>query len=264
MTFDPVRKRQFWLDYALEYETKFVPDSIPLQGQPLYVSALTNCLVTGYLLGLVDQVRPTLEAVVDWMDDRPEPARGLFSGPRDFWHDDFYALYTWRRTLGLAKWLCGQEGSERHLKGALEAELDCWEQATPRQLRDDGALRRARLGEHLVVALAAGQPVTGLTFYTGAETGSFQELPLLHALGVYMASRLLNPPPTTPEDVEEVRPFLDAGLWEDCLSVGRYIEPALWMKVLFHDSGIAPTPERSLAKLYDYIPGVKRPDFVPR
>ncbi len=264
MTFDPVRKRQFWLDFALKYETEFVPDQIPPQGQPLYVSVLANCLAGGFLLGLADRVRPTLEAIVTWMESRPEPAMGLFNGPRDFWHDDYYALYAWRRTLGLATWLCGREGAERHFAAALSAEWDCWHKATPDQVKRDGSLRRDRLGENLALALAANQPKIGVYFFAEAGGGPFEELGSLPMLGAYACTRMLGSETMTPAFIEEARQLLDAALWPDCLSEGRYTEPALWMKFLYFDSGMARTPEAALARLYDFMPGVKRPDFVPR
>ena len=41
------------------------------------------------------------------------------------------------------------------------------------------------------------------------------------------------------------------------------VEPALWLKAIYWDSGIARTPERAIAKAYDSMPGIERPDFVP-
>ena len=32
----------------------------------------------------------------------------------------------------------------------------------------------------------------------------------------------------------------------------------------YYDSEIARTPERALARLYDFMPGTRRPDFVDR
>ena len=261
-SFDPQRKRRFWLDFALKYETEFVPDQIPAQGQPLYVSVLTNCLVTGYLLGLTDRVRPTLEAVIGWMEGRPEPKIGLFSGPRDFWHDDYYALYAWRRTLGLAKWLCGMPGAERHFGAALSAEWDCWRKATPARRAEIAPLRRARLSEYLALALAAHQPDIGFYFFQEAGSPDIDTLPYLQLLGVYGCLRLKEKEAHKPDFIGQARQMLEAALWDDLLSEGRYTEPALWMKFLFYDSGEARTPERALARLYDFMPGVRRPDFV--
>ena len=52
-TFDPVRKRKFWLDFNLAYEMRFEPDEMPAKGQPLYLSTRTNSLVSAYLLGIL-------------------------------------------------------------------------------------------------------------------------------------------------------------------------------------------------------------------
>lgn len=264
MTFDPVRKRQFWLDFALKYETEFVPDKIPPQGQPLYVSVLTNCLITGFLLGLADRVRPTLEAIVAWMESRPEPAIGLYDGPRDFWHDDYYALYAWRRTLGLAKWLSGREGSETHFAQALSAEWDCWHKATPRQLESDASLRRDRLSENLALALAAAQPKIGMYFFSEVDTGGFENMGYLQVLGTYGCAEMLAKETVTSDFLQKAHQLLDAALWQECLSEGRYAEPALWMKVVYFDTGMARTPAQALGHLYDFMPGVKRPDFIDR
>jgi hypothetical protein len=41
------------------------------------------------------------------------------------------------------------------------------------------------------------------------------------------------------------------------------IEPALWLKAIYFDSGVVQTPEQAIAKAYDSMPGTQRPDFVP-
>ncbi len=263
-TFDPVRKRKFWLDFSLTYETEFVPDQIPPQGQPLYVAVLTNCLVTGYLLGLTDRVRPALQAVVAWMDSQPGPQPGLFSGPRDFWHDDWYALYAWHRTLGLAKWLCGIEGAEKHLGAALAVESQCWRTATPEQLEEDGTLRRARLLEHLALALAAKLPQVGTLFDQAAGRPDPRELSRIQVFAIWACQHLTARRPRDEKFRERARLAMQSSIWPDYLSAGRYTEPALWMKFLFHDSGEVSTPEQALLRLYDFMPGGKRPSFVDR
>lgn len=263
-TFDPVRKRQQWLDFSLKYETEFVPDQIPPQGQPLYVSVLTNCLITGYLLGLAGRVRPTLQAIVTWMDSQPGPRRGLFCGPRDFWHDDWYAFYAWHRTLGLAKWLCGTEGAEIHFQVALAGERECWRAATPEQVEKDGGLRRTRLREHLALALAAKKPHVGALFHEAAGRPDPQELSRLQVFAIWACLRLKAGKPRDEEFAELARLAMQSALWPDFLSEGRYAEPALWMKFLFYDSGEASTPEQALLRLYDFTPGGKRPTFVDR
>ena len=38
---------------------------------------------------------------------------------------------------------------------------------------------------------------------------------------------------------------------------------ALWLKAIYFDSGVVRTPEQAIAKAYDSMPGIERPDFVP-
>ena len=44
---------------------------------------------------------------------------------------------------------------------------------------------------------------------------------------------------------------------------GARIEPALWLKAIYFDSGVVQTPQQAIAKMYDSMPGIERPDFVP-
>ena len=44
---------------------------------------------------------------------------------------------------------------------------------------------------------------------------------------------------------------------------GVGIEQALWLKAIYFDSGMVQTPEQAIAKAYDLMPGVPRPDFIP-
>jgi hypothetical protein len=263
--FDPVRKRKFWLDFNLAYETRFEPDEIPEKGQPIYVSTLTNSLITAYLLGLGDRVRPTLLAMVLWMERRPEPEVRLFSEPWEHWHDGWYALYAWRRTLGLAKWLCGIEGAERHWASALQAEWQAWQRARPEDVGRDFHLRRESLTEHLVMALAAKVPSVGLQFRAaaGIKTIAADQPPLL-LLGQW-ACVFLNVFGTPDSEFFTTgNLFLRDALWPEFLSTGRLAELALWLKVLAWDTGVVRTPEEAIARAYDLMPEVTRPDFVPK
>ena len=124
--------------------------------------------------------------------------------------------------------------------------------------------RRARLGEYLALALAANQPEIGFYFFQEGGMPDLDKLSYRQLLGVFGCLRLKEGEAYKPEFMGQARQFLEATLWPDLLSEGRYVEPALWMKFLFYDSGEARTPERALARLYDFMPGVQRPTFVER
>ncbi len=263
-TFDPVRKRKFWLDFNLDYEMRFEPDEIPAKGQSIYLSTRTNSLITAYLLGLGDRVRPALETMVEWMEGRHEPAVGLFDDEHDHWRDGWYALYAWRRTLCIAKWLCGIDGAESDLKRALLAEWQGWEQADPEDAAQDFHLRREALPEHLSMAFAARDPSAMLPLRTAAGVTTIAEdQPPLLILGQYACLHLLVGNGRADEFNANTTRFLRAAMWPELLSQGSYTQAALWLKGLFSDSGAAKTPEEAMARAYDFMP-VLRPDFVER
>jgi hypothetical protein len=263
-TFDPVRKRRFWLDFNLAYEIRFEPDEIPAKGQPIYVSTMTNSLITAYLLGLADRVQPTLKAIVAWMESRPEPDVHLFDETWEHWRDGWYALYVWRRTLGICKWLCGIDGAERDFRRALEAERQGWEQARPKDAARDFHLRRDALPEHLVMTLAAKDPATGLELRAAAGVRTIAEdQPPLLVLGQFACLHLQVGNERDTQFVTTGAKFLRAAMGPELLSQGRFTQAALWLKVFYWDSGVAKTPEQVMARAYDFLPGIKRPNFVP-
>jgi hypothetical protein len=262
-TFDPARKRKFWLDFNLEFETEFMPDEIPPKGQPLYLSTMTNSLINAYLLGLVDRVQPTLEAMVRWMESRPEPDIRLFNEEWEHWRDGWYALYLWRRTLGLCKWLCGIDGAEGDFARALQAEWQGWYQAPMEDAAKDLSIRRESLTEHLAMALAANDPYAGLQFRAaaGIELVSADHPPILF-LGQWACLHLHCGRERDQEFVATGNKFLGA-LWQQFILEGRLSEPALWLKAFYWDTGVARTPEQAIARVYDFVVGTERPDFVP-
>ncbi len=263
-TFDPVRKRKFWLDFNLAYETRFEPAEIPVKGQALYVSTMTNSLITAYLLGLVDRVQPTLKAIVTWMEGQPEPDIQLFDETWEHWRDGWHARYVWWRTLGLCKWLCGIDGAEKDFTKALQAEWRAWAQARPEDAARDFHLRWEALSEHLALALAAKYPWAGLQFRSAAGiTKISADHPTLLFLGQWACLHLHLENKRDTEFIGQGGKLLRMTMWPELLSQGRHTEAALWLKAIYWDSGAARSPEQAIARAYDFLPGVKRPGFVP-
>lgn len=179
--FDPVGERQGWLDFSLKIETDFHPERISREGHSGYVGLLANSFVDAYWVGLADEVRPTLEKIINWMEAQPEPDMSLFSDSRRHWREGWYALYSWRRTLGLCKWLSRGENGQGHLASALDAEWQSWQHANPDQAAQDSESRQEALSQHLAMALAANVPALGLKLYEAARVKrpSKDQTPLL-------------------------------------------------------------------------------------
>jgi hypothetical protein len=261
--FDPVRKRRFWVEFNLEFETDLVAYQMPAKAQALYLSTTANSLIIGYLLGLADRVQPTLAAMVAWMENRPEPDVHLFDEEWEHWRDGWYALYAWRRTLGVCRWLCGIDGAEDALGGALEAERQAWQQATPEDAARDFYLRRESLPEHLVVALAANDPLGGLSLREAAGITTISaDHPRLLFLGQWACLHLHAGPGRDADFIKRGVEHLSRLVWPTLVSAGRLTELALWMKVFASDTGQVATPEEAMALSYVLMPEVERPDFA--
>lgn len=261
--FDPVGERQGWLDFSLKVETDFTPGTIPRDGHPHYVALMTNSFSEAYLLGLAGHVRPTLEKIIAWMETQPEPDVDPFS--RKHWHDGWFALYTWRRTLGLCKWLSRGDNGEAHFAAALDAEWQSWQQASPDQVAEGREERQDGLSECLAMALAANAPALGLKLYEAAKVRrpSNDQAPLLQ-FGRWACEHLARGGDRDATFVARGADMLRASLLPNFFWGGDRTEPALWLKAIYWDSGVAQAPEQAIARAYDSMPGVKRPDFVPR
>lgn len=260
--FDPVGERQGWLDFSLKVETDFNPEEIPHEGYSHYVALMTNSCVDAYLVGLAEQVRPTLSRIITWMESQPEPDVRLLT--RKHWRDGWYALYSWRRTLGLCKWLSRGDNGEEHFAAALDTEWQSWQEASPGQIAQDREERQEALSEGLAMALAANVPALGLKLYEAAKVTrpSNDQKPLLQ-FGRWACEHLVRGGDRDATFIARGADMLRASLLPNFFWGGNRTEPALWLKAIYWDSGVAKTPEQAIARAYDSMPGVKRPDFVP-
>jgi hypothetical protein len=242
--FDPIRERQGWLDYSLKVETEFAPDTIPSTAQDGYGSLTANSLIGAYWVGLSDEVRPTLEQVIAWMESRAEPSS---------------AVYTWQRTLGLCKWLSRGDDGREHFARAIEVRWQNW-----RNTDGDREDRQEALSQGLAVALAGNVPALGLKLYEAVNVTrvSANQKPLLQ-FGRWACDHLVRGGGRDATFVAKGAEMLRASLLPNFFWGGDRTEPALWLKAIYWDSGIARTPEEAIARAYDSMPGVMRPDFVP-
>lgn len=262
--YDPVERREYWLQFGLNAETNFNPDPIPARARPSYVSDTTNSMVDAYLVGLADQVRPTVEKIARWMETQSEPDRLVFSGANDNPGAWWFARYEWRQTLGLCKWLIRGNRAEREFRAALEADLQTLEQVRPEHVELMRANLREFLSERLATALAGNAPSLGLKLYEAANLRrpSGREAPLLR-FGHWACRHLAEGGERDADFVRRGKEALTATLLQKFFPKGVSFEPALWLKAIYFDSGVVQTPEEAIGKAYDSMPGIERPDFVP-
>jgi hypothetical protein len=248
--FDPIRERQVWLEYGLKVETEFAPDAIASTAQPGYASQIANSLIEAYWVGLSDQVRPTLEQIIAWMEAEAEPSA---------------AVYGWQRTLGLCKWLSRNDSGQDHFAAAINARWQNWQQETTGKLAGNREERQEVLSQCMAMALTANVPALGVKLYEAAKVRrtSKDQAPLLQ-FGRWACGHLVQGGHRDATFIAKGADMLRASLLPNFFWGGNRTEPALWLKAIYWDSGVAQTPEQAIARAYDSMPGVERPDFVPR
>ena len=170
----------------------------------------------------------------------------------------------WQQALGLCKWLSRGDRAEREFRRALEAEWQALEQVRPEHAAPVRANLREYLSERLATALAGGAPTLGLKLYeaAGVKRPSGLAAPLL-TFGHWACRHLADGGKRDADFVGRGKEMLTASLLPKFFWEGERLEPALWLKAIYFDSGVVQTPEQAIAKAYDSMPGIERPDFVP-
>jgi hypothetical protein len=217
-----------------------------------------------YLVGLANEVRPTLETIITWMETQPEPDRLAFSGDDDDWDAWWFALYRWRQTLGFCKWLSRGDRAEGEFTGALKAEWESLEHIPPEHAASARADLRTVLSVRLATAVAGGGPQLGLKIYeaAGVKRPSGLVAPVLR-FGHWACRHLAEGGARDETFVARGKDMLTASLLPKFFWEGAGIEPGLWLKAIYFDSGVVRTPEQAIGRAYDSMPGIERPDFVP-
>jgi hypothetical protein len=108
-------------------------------------------------------------------------------------------------------------------------------------------------------------PVIGLKLCeaAGVKRPSGLAAPIVR-YGLWACQHLANGGLRDATFVAQGKKMLTASLLPKFMPAGARIEPALWLKAVYFDSGAAKTPNEAIAMAYDSMPGVERPDFMPR
>ena len=264
MKFDVATQREDMLRFQLPIISRFDPDAGPRAGQPsqllFNVASLTKC----YWLGLGDEAKPHLLRIIRWMIDRTPPPLALW--PRDDANPlaGATAHYEWWLALGTSRWLCGMT-CEGDFARALEAYTAGDDILLRDQLEQARVDRQERLSELLAVAIAANLPRVGALLYesVGLTDGDPLVRPVVD-FGQWACGQLERGQGHDGELVAAGRRMLRVALLPYFRATSRWIEPSLWLKAIYFDSEVAKTAEETLLRAYDLMPGIVRPEVVPR
>ena len=258
--FDPEKRRQLFVDFYLAIATKFEPETTGPFNRSHYMATKLERLVHAHLLGLRDPVLPAIRALTDWMADQPGPAEGKDA-------DECFRAYLWWETLGLCKWLIDGDPAVAEFTRASEADWRQWDQFD--RLEPNGAklLMREGLELALPLNLAARRHDVGLKLCqeAGLTTKPSSAPAIVRAelmYGQWACRHLADGGKPDAAYVAKGEEMLRKVMSERFIENGYHTKMAMWLKAIYHDSGITRTPEETILKAYDTMTGVEKPAFA--
>jgi hypothetical protein len=259
--FNPQARRNEWLNELLNIYRKYTLDKIPPRGMVGHLSFEIGHMEEAFVVGLSDKVRPILEYNIAWIEAQPEATLNAFPGPPEHWPS------RWRHALGVFKWLSRGDAAKREFNAALNSR---WMVQARDRYKVVSDLERRERDQHLearlALALAADQPLLGLQFLeaVGIEGPPHQEETAMVQFGWWACRHLADGGVRDAAFVSRGEEMLRATLVESVGWHGILIEPSLWLKAIYFDSGVVEKPEQAIAKAYDSMPWLERPAFIPR
>ena len=262
--FDPVAKRDLWLKGSFQNMIAQDPTRVtPLSRYP-HSEIQAHYFFDGYLVGLSKELKAPLEKHIAWMESQPEPDLGDFASlsfAEVRWRD---TLYQWRQILGLCKWLGRGDRAFDDLTAAIATDWQLLQLASPEMaewLRDS---RRVFMSYRLATAVAADAPLIGLKLFESVRMKPPTEpatSPV--SFGLWACRHLVAGGKRDETFVARGKDMLTANLLPRFYETGFMLEAALWLKAIYFDSGVVQSPEQAIARAYDSMPGVPRPEFIP-
>lgn len=259
--FDPMAVRRWYRDRLLaSLEDDDVVQVVP-SARTHFSALLVGRAVEASLVGLAGPIHGVLERQLAGMESVSEPERASFHKSalgEEAWCE---RLYEWRQLLGVCKWLAGAS-AERALTASIAAS---WQglQAVPASMAVEAQAERCHdLNIRLATALAADAPRFGLAMLDFCKVVQHQVsvAPIL-GFGAWACHHLTTGGQRDAEFLSRGKQALSASLLSVLLPNARMIEIALWIKVIFCDSGAAKSAEEAMMMAYECMPGVRRPDF---
>ena len=258
--FDPEGDRSFYLDFHMPRVTKFEPEKTGPFNRAGYMSSRLSDLIRAHLLGLREQVLPIARALAAWMESQPAPPEGKDT-------DESFDVYQWWQTLGLCKWLIDGDPAVAEFTRASEADWRQWDQFD--RLEPNGAklLMREGLELALPLNLAARRYHVGLKLCqeAGLTTKPSSAPAIVRAelmYGQWACRHLADGGKPDAAYVAEGEEMLRKVMSERFIENGYYTRMAMWLKAIYHDSGVTRTPEETILKAYDTMSGVEKPAFA--
>lgn len=263
--FDPMQERAALLEYYLPNMPSFSPEAVSPSARPGYVQYRIGSIVKLYWFGLGSQVQSNLREILHWMKGNLPPSADYWQRDKFHYREASTSYFHWSKSLGLAKWLLGEEPADVDFAHAVQVEWEGWRQASADEAQQDRANRQNILSERLAVALCADLPSFALCFRDATQLRSpfLSVWPMVEYGG--WASAYLSEGNTRDQTfVAKGQDALRATLLPYFEPSSAWVEATLWLKAVYFDSGVTTTAEETILRAYDLMPGIPPPDFVTR
>ena len=258
--FEPEKSRQLYLDFHLPRIKEFEPEKTGPFNRAGYLASRLDILIRAHLLGLRDPVLPMARALTAWMMAEPDPAEGKDT-------DECYRVYQWWETLGLCKWLIDGDPAVAEFGRASEADWRQWDKFDRFEPNGKKLLMREGLELELPLNLAARRYDVGLTLCreAGLTTKASSAPAIVRAelmFGQWACRHFAEGGQPDAAYVAKGEEMLRKVMTPRCIERSDYTKMAMWLKAIYHDSGVTRTPEETIFKAYDTMVGVEKPAFA--
>ncbi len=258
--FEPEKSRQFYLDFLLQIAMEFEPEKTGPFNRANYMGSTLRYLLQAHLLGLRDRVLPLARAAVAWMEAQPDPVEGKDT-------DESFRAYQWWQTMGLCKWLIDGDPAVAEFTRGSEADWRQWDQFD--RLEPNGAklLMREGLELSLPLNLAARRYDVGLRLCqeAGLSPKASSAPAIVRAelmYGQWACRHLADGGKPDAAYVAKGEQMLRKVMTDRFIENGYYTRMAMWLKAIYHDSGVTRTPEETIFKAYDTMTIIEKPAFA--
>ena len=261
-TLDFDKRRQFYLDFHMPRAMKFEPEKTGPFNRAGYMASKLENMLQAHLLGLRDRVLPAARALAAWMEAQPHPADGKDTS-------ECFRVYQWWETLGLCKWLIDGDPAVAEFARASEADWRRWDRFE--RFEPDG--KKLLMWEGLELALplnlAARRHDIGLTLCREAgltaEPSSAPAIVRAELMfGQWACRHLAEGGQSDAAYVAKGEEMLHKVMTPRCIERDDYNKMAMWLKAIYHDSGVTRTPEETIFRAYDTMTGIEKPAFARR
>jgi hypothetical protein len=258
--FDPEGDRKFYLDFDMPLVMEFEPEKTGPFNRAGYMSSRLDDLIRAHLLGLREQVLSIARSLASWMKAQPAPPEGKDA-------DECFRAYQWWETLGLCKWLIDGDPAVAAFARASEAYWRQWDQFDRLLPNGTKVLMRDGLERALPLNLAARRYDVGLKLCR--EAGLTEKASSAPAIvraelmyGQWACRHLADGGKPDAAYVAKGEEMLRKVMTECFIENGYYTKMVMWLKAIYHDSGVTRTPEETILKAYDTMTGVEKPAFA--